>query len=287
VRRAARRRIARWLAVLGAVAGTEACTESSDGRPVVVTSVLPQQYVVDRLAEDLVRTEVMIPPGASPTTYEPGIAQVRQLDRATLYIKVGHPAFPFEAAWLDKLLAEAAKVTVVDGSAGIGIREGDPHYWLAPRHFESMAIHVADELEAVLPGMHRPAMRRRLASLRAEVEALDDEIRTLLSDIERRTFVVFHPAWGYFAEAYGLEQIAVEHEHKEPGPHQLAAFLRRARVDEVRVVFVQPQFARDSAEVLARELGARVEVLDPLAYDWPANLRRAGRALADELGARP
>jgi len=287
MRRGIRRRIARGLAVLGTVAVAGACTESSDARPVVVTSVLPQQYVVDRLAEDLVRTEVMIPSGASPATYEPGIAQVRQLDRATLYVKVGHPAFPFEAAWLDKLLAEASSVTVVDGSAGIETREGDPHYWLAPRHFESMAIHVAEGLEAVLAERDRPAMRRRLASLRAEVEALDAEIRALLSDIDRRTFVVFHPAWGYFAAAYGLEQIAVEHEHKEPDPHELVALLRRARLEEIRVVFVQPQFAQDSAEVLARELGARVAVLDPLAYDWPANLRRAARALAEELGGRP
>jgi zinc transport system substrate-binding protein len=94
---------------------------------------------------------------------------------------------------------------------------------------------------------------------------------------------VFHPAWGYLAAGLGLEQVAVEQEGKEPSPAELAALVDRARADRVRVVFVQPQGSPDAALVFAREVGARVEVIDPLARDWPDNLRRVAEALAGAL----
>ncbi len=251
-------------------------------RPLVMVSVLPQKYVVDRVAGELVRVEVMIPPGASSHAYEPSVAKMAKLGDATLYVKVGHPHFPFEEAWLEKILAEAPGLAVVDGSAGIESREGDPHVWVAPRHVEKMAIGVEAALEDVLPEHHEP-LQKNLAAFRAEIAALDEEIRTLLAEREGGRFLVFHPAWGYFAEAYGLEQVAIEHEHKEPDPHELAELIEHAREEGVKVVFVQPQFDSAAAETLAREIGARVEPLDPLAYDWPANLRRAARALAEGI----
>jgi zinc transport system substrate-binding protein len=252
-----------------------------DSRPLVVVSVLPQKYVVDRIAGDLVRTEVMIPPGASPHTYEPSVAKMTKLQSAALYVKVGHPHFPFEG-WVEKTLADAPDVPVVDGSAGVEAREGDPHIWVAPRHVEKMAIGVEAALERILP-QHRETLRENLAAFRSEIAALDEEIRTLLSDKKGRRFLVFHPAWGYFAEAYGLEQVAIEHEHKEPDPHELAELIEHSREEGVKVIFVQPQLDSAAAETLAREIGARVEVLDALAYDWPANLRRAARALAEGM----
>lgn len=267
------------LAVIGALA-FEASAGERTPRPIVFVSVLPQKYVVDRIADDLVDVSVMIPPGASPETYEPTLSQMRRLSHAALYVKVGHPSFPFEAAWLDKLLASTPKLPVVDSSAHIERLEGDPHVWLAPHNVEQMAIQVEAALQKLLP-QHRDELAANLAAFRRDIDGLDRQIHDLLADRKGRAFLVFHPAWGYFAQAYGLRQIAIQHGHKEPDAHELALLIGQARKQHVRVVFVQPQFDAAPARTVAREIGARVEPLDPLAYDWPANLRHAARALAE------
>lgn len=256
----------------------------SDDRPGVVVSVLPQQYAVERLAGDLVAVSVMIPPGASPSQYEPTLPQMKRLQAARLYVAVGHPSFPFEQAWLARMLGELPDLRVVDGSSGIETREGDPHYWLAPRQMERMAETIARALETLLPE-RRDELHRNLADFRAEIDALDVEIRARLDarPARRPAFMVFHPAWGYFAQAYGLEQLAIEDEHKQPDAHALAERMARARALGIEVVFVQPQFDRAAAETVATEIGARVAVLDPLALDWDANLREATRAIAESL----
>jgi zinc transport system substrate-binding protein len=269
--------------VLAVALGACSGEPSADVRPLVAVSVVPQKYVVDRIAGELVRVAVMIPPGASTATHEPSIAQLKALDEAVLYLKVGHPSFPFERAWLDAMLAEHPDLPVLDGSEGLESRSGDPHVWVAPRHVEQMAIRLEGALGEILP-QHRRALTANLAEFRATIDALDTQIRDALAGREGGRFLVFHPAWGYFAAAYGLEQVSIEHEHKEPDPHELAELIELAREQNIGVVFVQPQFDASSAEMLAREIGARVEPLDPLAYDWEANLRRVTAILAEELG---
>jgi zinc transport system substrate-binding protein len=261
-----------------------ACTGSQDEdpRPVVVVSVLPQEYLVDRIAGDAVRVEVLIPPGASPASHEPGIAQMRALSRAALCLRVGHSRFPFERTWLDPLLAETPQLLVIDGSAGAAARPDDPHVWLAPRQMERTAIQLQAALAEILPDQ-RQELGAELASFRREIDALDAEIRGILEERQGRRFLVFHPAWGRFAAAYGLEQVAIERDGKEPDPHALARSIEAARRAGVKVVFVQPQFDPASAETVAREIGARVEALDPLAYDWADNLRHVAQALAEGL----
>ena len=272
------RRVAPVLACAVALA---ACSpaEAPDPRPVVAVSVVPQQYFVERIAGDRVRVLVMIPPGANEASYEPTLAQVRALSGALLYWAVGHPSFAFERAWLDRILADVRSLPVVDGSAGLDTRAGDPHVWVAPRHAERMAIGIARALGERLPA-ERAFFEANLAGFREEIASLDAEIRAILAPMRVRSFLVVHPAFGYFAADYGLEQLAIEHEHKTPDAHQLAALLERARALGLRVVYVQPQFDAAPARTFAREIGARVETLDPLAYDWPGNLRAIARQLA-------
>lgn len=255
-----------------------------DERPLVLVSVVPQRFVVESVAGELVRVEVMIPPGASPATYEPSISQVRALDQAALYVKVGHPALGFEATWLGRILAELPDLPVVDSSVGLPRRADDPHLWVVPRHVEHMAVQVEAALQKLLPS-ERDALRANLEALREQTRSLDREIRRLLDDRRGASFFVFHPAWGYFAEEYGLRQVAVERERKEPDPHALAELIAQAKAANARVIFVQPQFDPTSAQTVAEEAGARVEVLDPLAVDWADNLRRAARAISE--GAVP
>jgi len=123
------------------------------------------------------------------------------------------------------------------------------------------------------------------ASFIQEIDALDLEIRSILSALpeNQRTFLVFHPSWGYFAKAYGLNQASIEVEGKEPSPRDMARIIAMGQETGARVVFVQPQFSEKSASVIARQIGAQVVRLDPLATDWPNNLRKAAHAFVDAL----
>ena len=119
-----------------------------------------------------------------------------------------------------------------------------------------------------------------LTSLQAELDALNVELAATLAPAKGREFMVFHPAWGYFADAYGLIEVAIEHEGKEPGPAELQKLIDRARGKGIQAIFVQPQFSRRAAETIAREIGAQVVVADPLAADWAVNLRQVAESFA-------
>jgi zinc transport system substrate-binding protein len=264
--------------------GGACAREAPPGPPTVAVSVLPLAWLVERIAGDRVQVEVMIPPGASEVSYEPALPQLEAAARASLYVKLGHPAFEFEEAWLDDLLTGRAGLPVVDACAGLPLHADDPHVWTSPRSMAAMARNVAAGLEVMLPDQV-PALRANLAEVLSEIEALDAELRGILAERRGMRFLVLHPAWGYLAADYGLEQVALERQGKEPGVRELAELAERARAAGIRVVFVQPQLDLRSASALAAEIGAEVESLDPLARDWPGNLRQVARRI--HAGAVP
>ncbi len=254
-------------------------TAAPDPRPLVVASILPLAAVVEGVAGASVRIEALLPPGAAPATYEPSLAQRRDVERAVLVVAVGHPRFPFERAWLDSLLADRPELPVLEGAAQVSdVDPHDPHWWLSPRLVRAFLPRLERELAGVLPA-HASEFAANRARLQQEIDGLDDELRALLAPARGGRFFVHHPAWGYFAGGYGLEQVAVEHAGKEPGVRQLADLIEQMRRLEVEVMFVAPQFDASAARVVARETGARIEVLDPLARDWSGNLRRAARQI--------
>ncbi len=274
-----------WVIVLGAVIiATPGCRNNESpapARPVVVVSVAPLAWAVDQLAGDRVEVVVMVPAGASPSTWEPSMKQVAAVSRAVLYVKVGHPSFPFEAAWLERLLGDAPDITVVDAAAGWPVvPDSDPHLWLDPAVMRGLVERLATALDEQVPGSNASA---RLSLVLAEIDQVERHVRASLGKLKTRRFYVFHPAWGRFASAFGLEQVAIESHGKEPGPYRLSELVQQARLDGVRVVFVQPQHSQRAAEVVAHEVGATVRVLDPLARDWPTVMRTAGRELGEVL----
>jgi zinc transport system substrate-binding protein len=223
----------------------------------------------------------MIPPGASPATYELSPQQQVALGRSSLYFEVGHPDFLFEQRHLESLLETNPRIRVVDMETGSeaschaeqgGQLDDDPHIWLSPRRMRFAASELAAVLVRLDPG-GAALYRQNLKELLADIDQLDAEIRELLAGLQGRRFMVFHPAWSHLACQYGLQQLAIEAEGKEPGPAQLVAAIEEARGEGVRVIFVQKGFSDRSARVIAAELGAQVESLDPLAHDWLENLR--------------
>jgi zinc transport system substrate-binding protein len=286
-----------FLLALALAACRPMATAADDGRLRVAVSVPPQGYFVERIGGDHVRVEVMIPPGYSHADYPLTPRQVAALSRARLYIAVGHPAFEFERVQLKAVLRDLPGLQVVDMSRGMrliagkvegdedepaGEAGGDPHVWVAPDTVAVAARNVAAALIGIDPA-HAAEYRANLQSFEADVAALDREIRARLAGTRGDRFMVYHPTWGYFAREYGLEQVAIEAEGKEPSAQRLIGLIDRARRERVKVVFVQAGFPRKSAQVIAEAVGGRVLVADPQDPDWLGNLRRVARELQEAL----
>lgn len=261
----------------------------AEDKPVVFVSILPQKYFVQKICRDRVEVEVMVQPGASPHTYEPKASQMTRLAGASAYFAVG---VSFEDTWLDKLVAVNPHMRLVRTDANIqkiamashhdhGEEEGgehgesqgtpDPHTWLSPVLAKAQVQSIADSLVGLYPEQ-ADFFKKNTKDLLEEIARLDARLRELLQDSRGRQFMVYHPAWGYFAREYGLQQVPVEIEGKQPKPAQLQKLIERARRLGVRVIFVQPQFSRKSADIIAAEIGGEAVFADPLAEDWPANL---------------
>ncbi len=267
------------------------------GEPLTVfVSVLPLKTFVERVGGSHVRVRTMVQPGHNPATYEPTTRQVAALAQADLYVQVG---VPFEAAWMARIGSVSPAMRVLDARAGIELLlpvqqghdhhqgqgpVGDPHVWTSPRLVGHLAANIRDALIELDPS-HRDSFEAGYQQFANELDALDREIRDLLATLENRSFMVFHPAWSYFADAYDLTQVPIEKEGKEPGPKSLVALVARARGQGVQVIFVQPQFARGTAQRLASAIGGRVEVADPLAADYADNLRRFARLILEANGS--
>lgn len=263
---------------------TQACLAAE--RLSVFVSIVPQKYFVQQIGMDLVDVHVMVKPGSSPATYEPKPKQMARLSKAVIYFSIG---VPFENAWLDKIAAANPRMNVVhtdhdiqkfpmaahdhhhdreSGASGIL----DPHIWLSPVLAKIQAKSIRDALQDAIP-THRSELEANFQAFASRIDQLDHWLRSMLKGQNGLQFMVFHPAWGYFARTYGLEQLPIEIEGKNPKPSELQEMIAYARQNGIKVVFVQPQFSTKSAELVAKEIGGEVVFADPLAEDWLANLQ--------------
>lgn len=261
-------------------AAAEQAPASTGRTPVKIAVALPPQaFVAEELFGAAVAVSVLIPQGMSHESYEPTMRQLRALSSSDAYLSLGHRHFTFESEWLARIMSERASLKTINCAKGVALNAQDIHYWLAPSAMRLMIENVAREV-GPLTTLAADQLEERKRALLARVSSLEEELAAKLGPFRGRAFLVFHPSWGYFAEQYGLEQLALENEGKEPGPRHIESIIARARAAKVRVVFIEPGMARQSAEAVAKELGATIEVLDPLAYDWIGNLRQVGEKVA-------
>lgn len=292
--------------ILFAVAALTAAVSALGAEPAPLAtfaSVAPQTFFVQRVGGAAVHCEALVAPGQDPHTFEVLPRQMVRLSQARLYFAIG---MPFEAPLLEKARAVAPGLTVIDMAAGIprlamelhghahageaepagghDSEEGepDPHVWLNPRLAKALAANACRALQQADPA-HADDFARNLAALEKDLDEADTRLARRLAPFKGRAFVVFHPAFAYFADAYGLRQIAVEIEGKEPSAQQMTALVELARREHVRVVFAQPHFSDRSARTIAQTVGARVVALNDLAPDYLENLERLGAALEAAL----
>ena len=263
----------------------------------VFVSITPQQYFAEHIGGSHIQVQVMVPPAASPHTYEPKPRQMAALAKTDVYYAIG---VPFEQAWLPKIAAINPQMMIVHTDDGIdkltsvesddhlpqnkndgqhhAERGVDPHIWLSPPLVMIQAQHMRDALIKVDPN-HSADYRQNYQNFIAEVQTLNNELSNELAPYKGTRFMVFHPTWGYFAKAYGLVQIPIEIEGKDPKPAQLQTVINQAKEIGIKAILVQPQFSTKSAEIISSTLGGRVIAVDPLSADWNANLRQLSQQL--------
>lgn len=257
----------------------------------VFVSILPYAYFVERVGGEHMEIEVMVGPGQSPATYEASSRQMVLLSRSDVYFRAG---VPFEKRLLKKISGASLILNIVNPQEGLKLKpmavpeshaehhggDTDPHIWLDPIAVKTIAKNIADELKR-----HRPENAAEFKAnselFSADLERVHNRISEILSPFRGRKFLVFHPILGYFADRYGLEQVTVEIEGKEPTARQLAGLIEKAKRDSIGVIFVQPQFSTKSAEAIADVTGGEVVEVDALERDYLNNLEKIALRLAE------
>lgn len=274
-------------------------TAQADEKVNVIVSILPQAYLAEQIGKDKVNVATMIPPSGNPHTYEPTPSQLTNVSQADIYFEVGS-GVEFENQWMKKISSLNKDMEIVNTSEGIRLismvehdheggdedghdhRHGgkDPHVWLSPKNAVIMATHIRDALMKADPA-NEDYYKENATDLILDLSDLSEKIEQKLSDLSNRTFLIFHPAWGYFAQDFHLTQIAAEYCGKEPTPQQLGKLIKQAKEINVSVIFASPQFSQKSADVIANEIKGRVVLIDPLAKDYANNLLKAAQALSE------
>lgn len=281
----------------------------------VFAGILPAATFVERVGGERVDVDVLAGPGRDPHTFEPTPKLMAKLSQAAVLFKMG---FPFEETLIKKVANSAPKLEIVDLQQGIQLRrytdaeihreEGehghkhrhthgkkhehshdagdvDPHSWLDPLNVKIQAKTIAETLSRIDPA-GASVYGQNLERFQGELDALHQRLTKALEPVKGKKMYVFHPAYGYFGDRYGLIQTPIEMGGKEPSAKQLAKLIESAKTDGVKVIFVQPQFSSKSAQALAKALGAAVVSLDDLSPRYVENLEEMAVKLEQALSAQ-
>jgi len=266
-------------------------SKRNNGKVRVAAGIPPVAYLASRIGGDRVEVVTVLPEGRTPHDFSSRPKTVREMSQAKLLLSTGMP-FEEQLAEVMKSRGEVCDVTAgikrIDFTDGRSEPhhhhdcgdhgDGDPHVWLSPENAAAMADNITAALCRIDPE-GAEIYRKNCAELKQELAALGAQIKKDLQPFEKKTFFVYHPAFGYFADFCNLRQRAVELNGREASAVQQAAIIREARACGAGTIFVQKQFNPRTAEALAAKIGGTVEYLDPLEYDLIANMRKISAAL--------
>ncbi|HGZ69860.1 MAG TPA: zinc ABC transporter substrate-binding protein [Nitratifractor sp.] len=277
-----------------------------------VASIVPEATFVKAIGGDLVDVTAMVLPGNSPHSYEPKPSQMKDVSKADLYFPMD---VEFEKAWLPKFKAQNSKMEIVDTLKGIKKiamaahhhhdehaeheehKEGadhdeheheghhhdgglDPHVWVSPVNVKVIAKNIYEALVKVDP-KNEATYKKNYENFLKKIDETDAKIKETLSGLKQGTaFIIFHPAFGYFAKEYNLKQVPIEVEGKEPKPKELAYLMDKAKEEGARAIFAEPEFSDKSAQLIAKELNIPVIKISPMAENWSENLINFAKAIA-------
>lgn len=298
-----RRLRAAWLFLL---IGLVSCSRPAETDRIVTVSIEPLRYFAEAIGGDRYTVKSLVGAGLNPENYDPTPRQMVELGKSEAYFQVG--ALGFERAWMDRIRENNPHLRIFDMSQGFavvpepdihshgadeGAAEGeaagvssghshggvDPHIWSSFSGARRIASNLLNAFIALDPE-NEPAYKENYGALLEEIGRTEQTVRRDLDSLQHRTFIIYHPALTYFAREFGLTQLCIEFDGKEPTPAQLKELIETARANGVEVVFVQEEFDRKNAELVAAETGCALVPINPLSYDWNGEMRRIAHALA-------
>ncbi|PTN08303.1 metal ABC transporter solute-binding protein, Zn/Mn family [Mangrovibacterium marinum] len=260
-------------------------------KPSIAVTILPQKQFVEKLAGNLVDIQVLVPPGASPELYALMPSQMTSLSATLAWIGIGKVGF--EEGWVDKIRESNPKLKYFDSSlqadwiAGeeevhgdhVHLHGIDPHIWSSPAEVRKIARETSNALTEVLPE-HQAEFAKNLARFEQEIDQLDTELSQTFAQLPTKKFLIFHPALTYLARDYGLEQVAMEVDGKEPSPRHLKELAEMAKNENIKAIFVQKEFNMENARQMANEIGGQVIQIDPLNENWADELRSIAQKIS-------
>jgi zinc transport system substrate-binding protein len=258
---------------------------------ILFVSILPLKYFADKIVGGTFKVEVTVPPGVGPETYSPTPKQMMLLGEAKAYFSIGY--LGFEQAWLENfkstnpdlpIFVTSRRIDLIrdEDSHGdhIHLQGVDPHIWSSPKAARLIAQNIFDGMVQIDPE-NGDTYRKNLTNLLAEIDRVDSTVTKLLSRASSKKFLIFHPALGYFARDYGLEQLAIEFEGKVPSPKHLKTVIDAAKSANISCVLIQKEFDKENAVIIAKETGSKIIQIDPLDYNWPEQMISIARKLSD------
>lgn len=263
---------------------------ANDTQHYVLVSVAPHKFFVEKIAGDTVKVGLIVPQGASAHTYEPTPKQVVKISKAEAWFRIGEG---FEDKVLKVLTAYNPNLVVADLRTNVDMISADPHsghhcchcnsqdlhIWLSAREAKPQAITIANTLSTMYPE-NKEFYQRSLIAFLQELDSLDNEISNILSKMKNRTIFVSHPAYAYFCRDYGIDQLSLEVEGKDPTPQTLNMILNQARNKHIKKIFIQAQYSNKGAKLFAKELNAELVMLDPYAENFIDSMRKIARNFA-------
>lgn len=272
-----------------------ACKQKQTESRVVSVTIEPQRFFAEQIAGDRFEINTVVPAGQNPEVYDPTPQQMVQVGKSVAYLRIGY--IGFEGVWIDKLLKSNKEMRVFDLSEGMYLIEKeeehdhdgecnhshhgvDPHTWSSIGGAKKIAWNTLNAFIA-LDKENTLYYWENYNRLVDEIERTEQVIDELLAPLDNRTFIIYHPSLTYFADEYRLTQLSIEMEGKEPSPAQLRRLIDTARESGARVAFIQQEFDKKNAQLVAKETNCTLVVINPLAYDWTAEMIHIAQALAD------
>ena len=283
------------IGLLCVILSIQACKEKSGNKQTVSVSILPQKYLVEKIAGDYLQVNVMIPPGMSPETCDLSTEQLKKLYDSDICFTIGH--LPFELTHLAPVVKQRKDIRIINHSEGIKLLSGscghqhhnghehsgvDPHIWSSPRYVAQMAQQIFKALSEQYP-TQKEKFEEGYKTLSKEIETVKEKADSALNEKRGSMFLIYHPALTYLADDYGLQQVAIENEGKEPNPAHLKHIIDLAKEKNIRIIFIQSQFDKNNALSVAKEIGGEVIPIDPLAENWTEEINKLIKVLQEKF----
>ncbi len=267
-------------------------SQKQNNKQILFVSILPEKYFVEQIADTMFDINVMVEKGKNPAIYEPTPMQMKKLSKAKAFFTIGAP---YEKKWIPKLQKIYPDLKIIKIDSGIekipmenpfdiktdSILNLDPHIWLAPELVKIQIKNIYNTLVQISP-RNKDFFDKNYRDFIEKIDSLQRYINERLANIKNRSFIVFHPSWGYFAKEFNLKQIPVEIEGKSPSAKELGNIINFAKQHKLHTILIAPQFSKKELQIIAKQIDGKIVEADPLAYNWLQNLKNIADKLSDE-----